>query len=46
MLKMSEVYEKQVRTTKERPDGSEYVNFETVDDFGIDLFNPWLFLMC
>ena len=30
MLKISEVYEKQVRIVKERPDGSEYINFEKV----------------
>ena len=30
MLKVSEVYEKQVRTIRERPDGSEYVNFEKI----------------
>jgi len=28
VLKVSEVYEKQVRITKERPDGAEYINFE------------------
>ena len=27
MLKVSEVYEKQIRQNHERPDGSEYVNF-------------------
>lgn len=32
MLKLSEVYEKNVRITKERSDGSTYVNFETVYD--------------
>ena len=32
MLKVSEVYEKQVRQNKERPDGSEYVNFGKVYD--------------
>tara|TARA_R100000234_G_C4994661_1_gene177238 strand:- start:858 stop:1169 length:312 start_codon:yes stop_codon:yes gene_type:complete len=30
VLKVSEVYEKEVRLVKERPDGSEYVNFEKV----------------
>jgi len=30
VLKVSEVYEKQIRTTRERPDGSEYLNFEKV----------------
>ena len=32
MLKISEVYEKQVRAHKERPDGSEFVSFEKVLD--------------
>ena len=32
MLKISEVYEKQIRVHKERPDGSEYVSFEKVFD--------------
>ena len=30
MLKISEVFEEQVKVTKERPDGSECVNFEKV----------------
>tara|TARA_B100000131_G_scaffold319436_1_gene365322 strand:+ start:606 stop:917 length:312 start_codon:yes stop_codon:yes gene_type:complete len=30
VLRVSEVYEKQVRNFKERPDGSEYVAFEKV----------------
>ena len=30
MLKVSEVYEKQVRVTKERPDGSDYINFNKI----------------
>ena len=30
MLKVSEVYEKQIKNTKERPDGSSYVSFEKV----------------
>tara|TARA_R110002060_G_scaffold31841_2_gene42460 strand:+ start:3164 stop:3475 length:312 start_codon:yes stop_codon:yes gene_type:complete len=30
VLKISEVFEEQVKVTKERPDGSEYVNFEKV----------------
>ncbi len=30
MLKISEVYEKQVKTTNERPDGSEYIGYSTV----------------
>ena len=29
MLKISEVYEKQFKTTSERPDGSEYVGYAT-----------------
>ncbi len=29
MLKFSEVYEKQFRTTSERPDGSEFISYET-----------------
>ena len=32
MLKISEVYERQTRTTNERPDGSEYVSFGTCFD--------------
>ena len=28
MLKVAEVYEKQVKIMKERPDGSDYINFE------------------
>jgi len=32
VLKISEVYEKQVRTTKERPDGTSFTNFEKVLD--------------
>jgi|TARA_R110000851_G_scaffold57120_4_gene133232 hypothetical protein len=30
VFKVSEVYEKQIKSMKERPDGSEYVNFEKV----------------
>ena len=30
MLKVSEVYEKQIRVVKERPDGSDYINFEKI----------------
>lgn len=30
MFKVSEVYEKQVKVVKERPDGSEYINFENI----------------
>ena len=32
MLKVSEVYEKQIKKVKERPDGSEFVNFGKVYD--------------
>jgi hypothetical protein len=32
VLKVSEVYEKQIKNTKERPDGSEFVSFEKVYD--------------
>jgi len=32
VLKVSEVYEKQVKTFKERPDGSEFVSFEKIYD--------------
>lgn len=32
MLKVSEVYEKQVKIFQERPDGAEYVQFEKVYD--------------
>ena len=32
MLKVSEVYEKQIKSHKERSDGSEYVSFEKVYD--------------
>jgi len=32
VLKIAEVYEKQIRTFKERVDGSAYVNFEKVYD--------------
>ena len=40
MLKVSEVYEKQVRRVKERPDGSDYVNFEKVFTSRDCLINP------
>jgi len=30
VLKVSEVYEKQIKNTIERPDGSSYINFEKV----------------
>jgi len=32
VLKVAEVYEKQVKIMKERPDGSDYINFEKVYD--------------
>ncbi len=32
MLRISEVYEKQIRVLKERPDGSEFVSFDKVFD--------------
>ena len=32
MLKVSEVYMKQVRESKERPDGSEYASFKKIYD--------------
>lgn len=32
MLKVSEVYEKQVRRTEEKPDGSEYASFGRIFD--------------
>ena len=39
MLKVSEVYEKQIRISKERPDGSEYLNFEKVYETRESLVN-------
>ena len=39
MLKVSEVYEKQVRVNKERPDGSDYINFEKIYDTRESLLN-------
>ena len=39
MFRVSEVYEKQIRTTTERPDGSEYVTFEKVYDTRESLIN-------
>ncbi|MEK9694874.1 MAG: hypothetical protein VW270_03860 [Candidatus Poseidoniales archaeon] len=39
MLKISEVYEKQIRVTEERPDGSEFVAFEKVYDTRSVLIN-------
>mgnify|MGYP001206129989 FL=1 len=32
MLKISEVYEKQIKNVKQRPDGSEYTHFDKVYD--------------
>ncbi len=32
MLKVSEVFERQIRTADERPDGSEFMNFEKIYD--------------
>ncbi len=40
MLKVSEVYEKQVRTFDERPDGSEYTHFQKVFATRDCLINP------
>ena len=40
MLKVAEVYEKQVRKLAERPDGSEYVQFEKELDKRDCLINP------
>ena len=40
MLKVSEVYEKQVRIVKENPDGSDYVNFKKVFASRECLINP------
>ena len=40
MLKVSEVYEKQIRSQCERPDGSEYTNFQKVMDARPCLINP------
>ncbi len=39
MLKVSEVYEKQIKKIKERPDGSEFVNFGKVYDTRETLIN-------
>jgi len=39
VLKVSEVYEKQIRTVKERADGSDYINFEKVYDTRESLLN-------
>ena len=40
MLKVSEVYEKQIKETVERPDGSEYTVFSTIYDARECLVNP------
>ena len=39
MLKVSEVFEKQVKERHERPDGTEYVNFATVLGSRVILLN-------
>ncbi len=40
MLRISEVYEKQVKVAKERPDGSEYLNFQKIYTTRDCLINP------
>ena len=40
MLKISEIYEKQTRTTNEKPDGSEYISYTTAFDTRDCLINP------
>ena len=40
MLKVSEVYEKQIRTTNERPDGSDFIAYTTGFDTRDCLINP------
>jgi len=40
VLKISEVYEKQIKTFTERPDGSEFVNYAKVYDTRESLINP------
>ena len=40
MLKIESIYEKQIRTTNERPDGSQYMSFEKVYDARDCLLNP------
>ena len=40
MLKFSEVYEKQIRTTNERPDGSDFIAYTTGFDTRDCLINP------
>ena len=40
MLKISEIYEKQIKTFQERPDGSEYANFSKVYESRECLINP------
>lgn len=40
MFKVEEVYKKQIKTHRERPDGSDYVNFEEVYDTRTVLVNP------
>ena len=40
MLRVSEVYKKQVQTNRERPDGSEYAEFSKCFDSRECLINP------
>ncbi|HCC45466.1 MAG TPA: hypothetical protein DEQ32_13765 [Gammaproteobacteria bacterium] len=40
MLKISEVFQKQIRTHQERPDGTEYVHFVQAFDTRDILLNP------
>ena len=40
MFKVEEVYTKQIKTHQERPDGSDYVNFEDVYDTRTVLVHP------
>jgi hypothetical protein len=40
VLKIEEVYEKQIKTMAERPDGSEYVNFTKIMTTRNSLINP------
>ena len=40
MLKVSEVFQKQIKTYCERPDGSEYANFKKVYETRDLLLNP------
>mgnify|MGYP003128572938 CR=1 FL=1 len=40
MLKISEVYEKQIKITNEKPDGSEYLSYTAQFDTRDCLINP------